>query len=774
MRDSFNDFLKNNLNPSQQKAVLHESGAVLVVAGAGSGKTRVITARITNLIINKNVPASSIIALTFTNKAATEMKERIASFLGHRDELPFVGTFHSYCVQLLKKYHDYLPHPFLSILDSDDKQKMIQDILHRTGMNKQFTAKNIAYMISQMKNHSNEKVQPATEYLSHPILTDVYNAYESEKRASKCFDFDDLLVEGLRLFKNNTIVRNQFQERIRHILIDEYQDTNTVQHELLKAMTLHEKHLAIQSVCAVGDEDQSIYSWRGATVANMGHFKKVFPDTTVITIDQNYRSVQSILTLANSTIQNNTDRTPKNLWSEKKGLNRVSNLLCLTEYQEARAIAQALHNAKNKYGLNNVGILYRTHTQSRALEEALLKESIPYRIIGGIQFYERKEIKDLLAYLKIATNPFDRTSFFRIINVPARGLGDKFEELFYRQWADEPFATWHDIAQQLIESTILGKAKTVKLQEFAAIIHPIDPAIPTSKALEYIITATDYFGYIKNTEEAPEAQARIDNIKELIKAVQHFEANGMITIADFLDEVALMQDKMSKQNRDTHAVSLMTLHAAKGLEFDLVILPGIEEGIIPTTRSLNAHDALEEERRLFYVGITRAREHLLLTHTKHRYSYGQMTNQYPSPFLGEIPAHLAPQEDCSYWSIAQFNDFFSNWLSSTSSAKKTSEIYIPVYAPLSHKASEDPMGKATTGAPAFKPSFATSSITTTADTSKKNHTNGVWKKNQPVKHAKYGVGTIQEIEEKSSGEIHLTVRFRIGVKKIVAQFLQRL
>lgn len=748
MRDSFNNFLEKNLNPSQHQAVHHETGAILVIAGAGSGKTRVITARITHLILNKNVPPSSIVALTFTNKAATEMKERIASFLGHHNELPFVGTFHSYCVQLLKKYQEYLPHPFLSILDSDDKQKMIQGILQRNNLQKQFTAKNISHMISQMKNHIDEKSQPATEYLSHPMLTDVFNAYEAEKKASQCLDFDDLLLQALDLFKKNSFIKHKFQEKVRHILIDEYQDTNVVQHELLKAMALDEKMLAIDSVCAVGDEDQSIYSWRGATVTNMANFKTVFPNTTIVTIDQNYRSVQEILTLANRTIENNTCRTPKNLWSEKQGKKRTHKLLCLTEYQEARAIAQLLLAAKSKYGLQNVGILYRTHTQSRAIEEALLKESIPYRIIGGIQFYERKEIKDLLAYLKIIVNPFDRTSFFRIINVPARGLGDKFEEAFYTQWADEPFATWQDIMKQLVQTGTLGKTKTATLEKFVSIIHSLEPTTATSKALEHIILQTEYISYIKNSDEPQEAQARLDNIKELLDAVNHFQANGTTSITDFLDEVALMQDKMSKQNRDSQAVSLMTLHAAKGLEFDLVILPGIEEGIIPTTRSLNSNDAIEEERRLFYVGITRAREHLLITTTKHRYSYGQMVDQFPSPFLREIPADLIPFEDCSYWNVTQIQQFFAAWLGTSSvNIKMSSQVYVPNYTP--------------------RPRVAPETIEVHTSSTK-------WKKNQPVKHTKYGIGTIQEIEEKTSGETHITVKFKNSVKKIIAQFLQRL
>ncbi len=743
MRETFNSFLHNNLNDAQKKAVNHESGSVLVVAGAGSGKTRVITARITHLIVNKQVPASSIVALTFTNKAANEMKERIASFLGPHADLPFVGTFHSYCVQLLKKYNSYLPTPFVSILDSDDQQKMIHGILQRSGLNKQFTPKNIAHHISSMKNQTSDTSHNhSSPYMPHPLLTEICNAYESEKKASKCLDFDDLLVETLKLFKNNTVVKKQFQERIRHILVDEYQDTNVVQHELLTSMALENKILAIDSVCAVGDEDQSIYSWRGATVANMAHFKTVFPNTAIITIEQNYRSVQPILHLANTAIQNNTQRTPKNLWSEKKAANRIQTLVCLTEYQEAKAIAQLLLVAKEKYGLNNVGILYRTHTQSRALEEALLKESIPYKIIGGIQFYERKEIKDLIAYLKIIANPFDRTSFFRIINVPARGLGDKFEADFYATWNNEPFATWHTIIQKYIDTKLFGKTKTEALEKFVAITKDLQPTSLTSSSLELIIKRTDYITFIKNTNDNSDADARLDNIKELVEAVKYFENNGIITITAFLDEVALMQEQMNKQNRDTHAVSLMTLHAAKGLEFDLVILPGLEEGIIPTTRSLNLNDSVEEERRLFYVGITRAKEHLLIMHTKNRYSYGQMVDQLPSRFLQEVQQHL-PQEDICYWNLTQIYNFFAQWLNIKQ--KNLSDVFVP-----------------------------TQKITSQEKKIPHTFNKNVWRKNQPVKHEKYGVGTVQDVEEKNAETTYLTVRFKNGIKKILANFLHKI
>ena len=749
MHESFNHFLTTGLNESQKKAVIHESGPVLVVAGAGSGKTRVITARITHLIINKLIPASSIIALTFTNKAANEMKERIASFLGSHADLPFVGTFHAYCVQILKKYNAHLRTPFTAILDSDDQQKMILAILNRSGLQKQFTPKSVAHYISQMKQTIDGNAT-STSFAPHPMLTQICNAYETEKRASQCLDFDDLLLETFKLLKNNSVVKKQFQEKIQHILVDEYQDTNIVQHELLKIMALDEnKQLAIQSLCAVGDEDQSIYSWRGATVANMNQFKHVFPHTAVITIEQNYRSVQSILHVANNAIQNNTQRTPKNLWSEKKGHNRIQKIVCLTEYQEAKAIAQLLLVAKEKYGLNNVGILYRTHTQSRAIEEALLKESIPYKIIGGIQFYERKEIKDLIAYLKIIANPFDRTSFFRIINTPTRGLGDKFEQDFYATWHNEPFATWRDIIQQYISTQTLGKVKTSALEKFVTIIHDIEPTTLTSKALEDIIVRTDYIAYIKNNNDAQEAQARLDNIKELIEAVKYFEHNGTATITEFLEEVALMQEQMNKQNRDTHAVSLMTLHAAKGLEFSLVILPGLEEGIIPTTRSVNMNDTIEEERRLFYVGITRAKEHLLIIHTKHRYSYGQMVDQFPSRFLQEVQ-QLLPHEDFSYANLTHVYNFFAQWLAV--GTKKSADVFVPTLKESSF--------------------IKKDSLTKTKPIMTNNKS--IWRKNQPVKHEKYGVGTVQEIEEKDTQTTYITVRFKTSIKKILANFLQRL
>ena len=425
---SFDAFITTALNESQQQAVMHKEGSILVVAGAGSGKTRVITARITNLILNCNVFPNQIVALTFTNKAAKEMKERITRFLPENSYLPFIGTFHAYCLRMLRRHHDRMTVQFETILDTDDQQKIIKNLLQKHSVPKRISPKQVSFYISHTKSHS---IDPdnASSIQDDRLMHELYRAYEHEKKLSHCLDFDDLLLEALKLFNAPDFVA-QFQQHTRHILVDEYQDTNIVQHALLKAFCLNQKKLTIDSLCAVGDEDQSIYSWRGATVTNIRNFPADFPDTTSITIAQNYRSVQEILDVANAAIAHNPHRVEKKLWSAKRGTNRVHCMSFASEYQEADSLAQLLLLIQKQENLSSAALLYRAHAQSRALEEALIKKSIPYRIIGGIQFYDRMEIKDLLGYLKLIVNPFDRISCSRVLNVPARKLGAKFEELF--------------------------------------------------------------------------------------------------------------------------------------------------------------------------------------------------------------------------------------------------------------------------------------------------------------------------------------------------------
>jgi Superfamily I DNA and RNA helicases len=742
------------LNPAQQQAVDTIAGPVLIIAGAGSGKTRIITSRIISLINNHGVYPSEIVALTFTNKAANEMKERIAASIARKD-IPFIGTFHSYCLRLLKENISLVQAPFISIMDEDDQRKLITGILHRTNLHKSISARQASYYISQMKNKTINFNKPSAQLFDHPLMPDIYMAYEEEKRASKCLDFDDLLLQAVFLFKKHPEFKTMFQQRIRHVLVDEYQDTNVVQHELLKQMTIAHDVLAIDSICAVGDEDQSIYSWRGATVENILQFQKDFPGTSIIKVEQNYRSVQPILEVANHVIQKNRQRNPKTLWSDRPAKNRISLLTCLSEYQEAEAIGHVVTTAREHKKQASIAVLYRTHAQSRAIEELLIKKSIPYKIIGGIQFYERKEIKDLLAYITLITNPFHRTSFFRIINTPARGLGDKFEELFFEHWQDQPLMTFIDLANFLCQEKVIPPSKIKTVQAFAAIFQDLTPEDTPSTALNSILLRSEYMSYIKKTYDKEDARTRVENIQELMDAMRHFEREENATVASFLDAVTLLQEKLAATDDLQEKVLLMTLHAAKGLEFDTVIITGLEEGILPSTRSLNESNAVEEERRLFYVGITRARERLLLLNAKFRYTYGKMVDQCASQFLDELPRNLITTHDCAYWKQDTFRNFFADWFgifnTNTASTPYTRPITIDerkqsFQSIIAHKIKTAP--------PA--PTVSSSSE---------------WKKNQPVSHVTFGTGLVQEVEVKKDDTI-VTVNFKSGIKKIMSKFLQ--
>jgi len=752
---SFNQFLEHDLNEIQQQAVKHKQGSLLVVAGAGSGKTRVITARIANLILNEHCDPSSIVALTFTNKAAKEMQERIRFFLGDQISVPFVGTFHSYCLRLLKTNAELLEHPFISILDSDDQQKLLSGIINKYQLGKKTSAQQLAYQISQIKNHLSNPDQIEYSYAQNPFIKQIYTAYEQEKRLSKCLDFDDLLLEALKLFKRHASFKQEFQETIRHILVDEYQDTNVVQHELLQNMAKNNKNKCVaESICVVGDEDQSIYSWRGATVANIINFKKDFPNTTVIKLEQNYRSVQPILEVANKVINHNKNRNPKNLWSNREASDRIRQAVCLSEYQEGEIIAQFLQVASRNQPLSSIAILYRTHFQSRSIEEALLRNSIPYKILGGIQFYERKEIKDLLAYLRLMVNPFDRTALFRVINTPARSLGEKFEELWQTRWDQEPFLPFNELGRKLIDEGTVAGAKKSSLLSFLSVFDNVGHTQPPSQALNHVINKIQYFTYLKKSYNEEEAQERVDNVKELIRAVEHFESQNRNTVALFLEEVALMQEHKTNDQEKKDPVILMTLHAAKGLEFHTIILAGLEEGLLPSSRSLNDLEKLEEERRLFYVGITRAKDRLLITHCRYRYTYGQMTDQLKSRFISEVPVTLAPMQDLSHATASTMKVYFADWLKAPNQSNTTRTIQ-----------TFGPSKKVITSK---KPEIE---IRLKKPISSKEEIEG-WAKNQPVNHPTFGVGIIKSIEKRGAGSTIIEVQFKSGIKKIAKQFLK--
>jgi DNA helicase II / ATP-dependent DNA helicase PcrA len=756
-QQNFKDFFEQHLNTEQQKAVKQKNGSLLVIAGAGSGKTRVITSRIINLIINENIAPESIIALTFTNKAALEMKERIMHFLGAKAQKTFIGTFHSYCLYLLRNNASLLPYPSFSILDSDDQQHMLQSIIKRNGLQKKITAKNLGYQISMKKNSSLDDA-PA---IQDSFFEQLYRAYEHEKTISKSFDFDDLLLEVLKLFTTNKLFKSRFQEKIQHILIDEYQDTNVVQHALLKQMALTEKEFTLDSLCAVGDEDQSIYSWRGATVANIMHFKNDFPNTTTIKIEQNYRSVQPILTIANHVIEHNTQRNPKKLWSNLEASNCACILTCLSDYQESETIAQSLKAALRSKKCATQAVLYRAHYQSRTIEEALLRNGIAYKIVGGIQFYERKEIKDILAYIRLVANPFDRVSFFRIVNTPARGLGEKFEQDIQELWNQQPLSTFYDcIAMMLQAETVTGK-KAQSLKEFGTVFKKITINDKPSHCINHIIYETDYYAYLKENFEPKEAETKIENIKELLRAASHFEQRSDgTTITDFLHEIALMQEKINEQESAPEQVFLMTLHSAKGLEFDMVILSGLEEGVFPSNHSIYSSEAVEEERRLFYVGITRAKKYIIKTHSRYRYTFGSMSDQRPSRFLHEIPEQLAQKQDVSHWSSSEIYSFFNSWFGTT--------LKLPPSQVLTFGTAQRTAQKPSVVI--HKKKYVIEKEPLRPDVPKNG---SPFKKLQAVKHVKFGTGIVEHVEQKDETTFYVTAKFKSGTKKIKADFLER-
>lgn len=760
--DVLTSFLRDALNTQQREAVEQADGSFLVIAGAGSGKTRVITTRIAYLIGYKQVLPHEVVALTFTNKAAKEMLERVKHFLPAGTPLPFIGTFHSYCLRFLKKHQHLMSRPFVSLLDDDDQQKMFAGIIQRSELGKTTTAKQVASVISQLKNRVTSVGQIEQELVHEPIILGVYRAYEAEKRASRCLDFDDLLLETVALLKKNDPGLQAWRSQVKHLLVDEYQDTNSIQYALLKELTRPCYGATVNSICVVGDEDQSIYSWRGATVANIAHFTNDFPDTKVIKIEQNYRSVAPILTVANKVIAHNTQRHPKKLWSDRTGKDRIRVISCLSDRQEGDMVAQCMKNVRMIGRVESCAVLYRAHFQSRALEEALIKNSIPYRIIGGVQFYERKEIKDLLAYLRLVVNPHDRVAFFRVINCPTRGLGEQFEHLFRTCWQDEPFLSYQEVAKHLIEQQAITGVRRTALEQFVAIVGQCHSAEKPFVVVESLLVKIGYVSYLHATGDKDEAAERYENIKELLRALQQFEAQDIVTVQAFLDEVALMQEHALQDSQHSNPVLLMTMHAAKGLEFDLVAITGLEEGILPSSRSLSCQDSMQEERRLCYVGITRAKNYLLLSYCRYRYTYGQTHEQVRSRFIEEMPAELTPVQDCSYVLPHQTIQMFQGWFLGTSLQQVKPQGQEIAEKPWPSTAKRQ-AGVSTRVAQEEKPIVATKRIQPV--------TSSGFKKYQTVRHCKFGLGIIQSIEDRENDAAVAQVKFSDCTKKIAVSFL---
>ena len=630
------------LNPQQAEAVINTEGPMLIMAGAGSGKTKVLTCRVANLL-QKGVRPYRILAITFTNKAAAEMRERVNNMSGPAAKDVWLFTFHAFCARFLRMEIDKLPGygGNFAIYDTADSQNLIKQILKEMNLDdKRFQPSGILSRISNAKNALQDAAafaRQAGDFYEQKVA-DIYSRYEQKLQLNNALDFDDLLMLSIKLLQENKEVREKYQDRFDYLLVDEYQDTNHAQYLLTKFLAA--KH---RNICVVGDADQSIYGWRGADIQNILDFEKDYPDAKVIKLEQNYRSTQIILDAANAVIENNTGRKPKNLWTENKSGADIIYFQAVDERDEARFVIEQLQNlqrTENKK-LGDMAILYRTNTQSRIFEEMLIKSGISYNMVGGLKFYERKEIKDIIAYLRVIFNPADSLSLLRIINVPKRGIGDASLAKIQDYAAANNVSLFEAVSNAAAIDGLSSRFVS-KLDDLAGIIFELmnlANEAPVEDLIDRVLRDTGYLEELEN-ERTPQAQSRIDNLHELISVAQEFAASEEENnLENFLAHVALVSD-IDDTELGEDAITLMTLHSSKGLEFPVVFLVGMEEGLFPHARTLMDETEIEEERRLCYVGITRAKEKLFLSSTKMRTIYGNTVTYPPSRFLQEIPARL--------------------------------------------------------------------------------------------------------------------------------------
>ena len=625
--------LLEGLNPVQHEAVTHSEGPLLIVAGAGSGKTRVLTNRIAHLIREEGVSPFEILAITFTNKAAGEMKERVAALVGPVAEKMWVSTFHAACVRILRRDAGRLGFPSsFTIYDQSDADRLTSYVIRDLGLDpKKFPPKSVHASISAAKNDGLDPVSYAARAGSifDRKIAEVFVEYQARLLKAGAMDFDDLLNNTVRLFREHPDVLETYQRRFRHVLVDEYQDTNHVQNEIV--LMLGAQH---HNVCVVGDGDQSVYGWRGADVSNILEFENAFPDTTVLLLEQNYRSTQTILDAANAVIDNNMSRRPKELWTDAGHGEAIIRYHADDESDEAHWVASQLnnlHDSGSRWG--DCAILYRTNAQSRLVEEYLMRVGISYKVIGGTRFYDRREIRDALAYVKVAVNPSDEVSVKRVLNVPKRGIGESSVGRLDVH-ARAHGITFFDTLREAAAAGVTGKALK-GIDEFIKLIDELVLFVEggPSGLIEAAMQRSGYVAELE-AEHSVESEGRIENLAELVGAARDFGS-----VDEFLEQVSLVADTDQIDDDDSQ-VLLMTLHSAKGLEFPNVFLIGLEDGVFPHLRTLGDPDQLEEERRLAYVGITRARERLYLSHAWCRTMFGSTQYNPPSRFLDEIPEQL--------------------------------------------------------------------------------------------------------------------------------------
>ena len=629
-----------NLNPEQLEAVKHMDGPILVFAGAGSGKTRVLTHKIAYLIESVGLPPEHILAVTFTNKAAQEMAQRVHSIISVDSSKLNIGTFHSICAGILRKHIHHLGYDNnFTIYDQKDAISVVKNVILNMGLDiKQFEPKYFYYLISNAKNQllSYKDIDKLNSSYVDEKVSEVYREYQNTLRESNCLDFDDLLILPLELFKVNQDILEYYRNQFRYVLIDEYQDTNKPQFEFVCAIA--KKH---QEICVVGDDDQSIYGWRGADVSNILDFNKSFKDPFIIKLEQNYRSTKSILDVANSVIKNNITRADKSLWTDNNKGEEVFYYNAYNEKIEASKIVELIQEkCKSDFSLNDTVILYRTNFQSRQIEDFLRRKSIPYNIIGGVKFYERKEIKDVLAYLRLINNYQDEISFLRVLNFPARGIGKSTINKFIKLKIEEGKGLFDLIKLGNVE---IGLKQKDSISNFIKLIEDLKEMSKSSSAYDIVVELVERID-LKNhycEQDIPEDIDRWENVQELMNSIQEYCDNSdNRDLQSFLEEVSLLTD-IDQWNNNDEAITLMTVHSSKGLEFPLVFIAGLEEGLFPHSNSLNDDDGIEEERRLFYVAVTRAMEQLFLFSADSRMKFGSGSiPSLRSRFIDEIPQEL--------------------------------------------------------------------------------------------------------------------------------------
>ncbi len=736
------DNLLNGMNPKQKDAVVCTQGPLLIMAGAGSGKTRVLTHRIAYLIEEKNVNPWNILAITFTNKAAKEMKERVTRLMKEGGSDVWVSTFHSMCVRILRRDIDRIGYTkAFTISDPSEQQTLMKRILKERNIDpKKYNPRAILGEISNAKNELDtpEDYRKRAGSFFEKIVADCYDDYQRELRRNQAVDFDDLIMLAIRLFKESPETLDYYQNKFHYIHVDEYQDTNEAQYTLVNMLAERFKNL-----CVVGDADQSIYGWRGANMENILNFEKDYPDATTVLLEQNYRSTKFILQAANDVIGNNSKRKVKKLWTDNHDGEKITYYRGQSEGDESRYVISKIQEEMkaNHYNYGDFAVLYRTNAQSRVIEDSLLKSNIPYKMVGGHKFYDRKEIRDVLAYLRLIANPDDNMSFERVVNVPKRGIGPGTIEKL-RTSSNQYDWSLLETALNVSITPISGKAAN-ELEAFGFMmkdLRQMQEYVPVTELVEEVLKRSGYQKSLE-LERTLESETRLENIQEFLTVTQQFEKENTEdkSLLTFLTDLALVSDLDNLEEEPQSEVTLMTLHAAKGLEFPIVFLIGLEEGIFPLSRSMMEEDQLEEERRLAYVGITRAEKKLYITNAYSRVLYGRTQSNSASRFINEITDEVLELGNPQTMNTPFSRSPFSSTTSSMQRNQATRATSQPYKAPVTSKMSSgaDKLG---------------------------------WNVGDKAVHKKWGLGTVVKVTG-AANDLQLDIAFKEqGIKRLLAAF----